>query len=479
MPDPVSPTPIAAYSGEVPNPSNPATYGVHGRNLWAWEIETLLPGANLLADQAYTNAQAALEAAAAAYINANFKGAWSGLTGALNKPAMVTHSGQRWVLLNNLANVTTSTPGVSADWELFQLPAASGVGFNPAGTSRTETNVQTALAGVANDATAALVDFENPVRNGDFLVAQAGTSFPGITTTPGTHTLDGWLVGHSSAGVVSAYRTVAGVGINKYANWHDVQVTTVDASIGSTDYCIVYQPIEGYDMAIHDGNTFTVSFRVRSSVTGIHTCYLRGAGIAAYYLHEFNILAANVPQFVSFTVVGGLPAAGVLDTTTGIGIELGFVLAAGSSLQGTVGSWQVGSRIASPSQVNCLGTINGVFGVTSVQINPGTTAKNFKRPTYEASLARCQRYYEVLSVQVGEDTAASTRGNGHSWKVEKRVTPNITVANGAGPNSTATVTFSLPGANSKTGVYQSSGTNIGTVGAYGNKLVIGDARLSF
>jgi len=48
--------------------------------------------------------------------SANFMGAWSSLTGALNKPASVSHVGRVWLLLNNLANVTTSEPGVTADW---------------------------------------------------------------------------------------------------------------------------------------------------------------------------------------------------------------------------------------------------------------------------------------------------------------------------------------------------------------------------
>lgn len=49
---------------------------------------------------------------------ANYKGDWSSLTGALNKPATVTHAGGFWALKNNLANVTTSTPSIgNADWE--------------------------------------------------------------------------------------------------------------------------------------------------------------------------------------------------------------------------------------------------------------------------------------------------------------------------------------------------------------------------
>lgn len=53
----------------------------------------------------------------AAQAAADYKGLWSSLTGALNKPATVTHNGAFWALNNNLANVTTSTPSITnADW---------------------------------------------------------------------------------------------------------------------------------------------------------------------------------------------------------------------------------------------------------------------------------------------------------------------------------------------------------------------------
>lgn len=52
-----------------------------------------------------------------AQASADFKGAWSALSGALNRPATVSHNGSYWALLNNLANVTLSTPSVTnADW---------------------------------------------------------------------------------------------------------------------------------------------------------------------------------------------------------------------------------------------------------------------------------------------------------------------------------------------------------------------------
>lgn len=81
-------------------------------------------------NNAWNNARAAFEAADAASSSAasaadvqavvlgaaNFKGLWDDLSGPLSKPASVKHDGRFWLLLNNLPNVATSEPGVSADW---------------------------------------------------------------------------------------------------------------------------------------------------------------------------------------------------------------------------------------------------------------------------------------------------------------------------------------------------------------------------
>jgi hypothetical protein len=72
------------------------------------------------ADQATAAAADAATAAVAetaAVGAANFAGAWSGLTGALNIPASVSHSDEVWILTVNLADVTSSEPvSGNSDW---------------------------------------------------------------------------------------------------------------------------------------------------------------------------------------------------------------------------------------------------------------------------------------------------------------------------------------------------------------------------
>lgn len=56
------------------------------------------------------------DAAAIQLATANFVGNWSAQTGAAQLPRSVRHLGVFWALLNPLADITTSEPGITADW---------------------------------------------------------------------------------------------------------------------------------------------------------------------------------------------------------------------------------------------------------------------------------------------------------------------------------------------------------------------------
>lgn len=97
------------------------------------ELNTATTELNAAATVTYNNAVEAAasavtasDAAATAQSASSYKGAWSSLTGALNLPASVSHSGKTWRLENNLADVTLSEPGVSGDWTDITNASPSG-----------------------------------------------------------------------------------------------------------------------------------------------------------------------------------------------------------------------------------------------------------------------------------------------------------------------------------------------------------------
>ena len=80
---------------------------------WATKTGSTVDGTGYSAKY---HAEAAEIAAASAQSVSSFAGVWSTLTGALNKPATVFHAGKFWALTENIANVATEEPGVSAKW---------------------------------------------------------------------------------------------------------------------------------------------------------------------------------------------------------------------------------------------------------------------------------------------------------------------------------------------------------------------------
>lgn len=108
MTTPITPVPDAALP--LPDPADLATWAARMAEMHRWMRQDLRSGMNSLAAGTYDNAMTAVAAA-------NFKGSWSSLTGLLVVPASVAHAGKVWLLLNDLADVTTSVPGTSADWQ--------------------------------------------------------------------------------------------------------------------------------------------------------------------------------------------------------------------------------------------------------------------------------------------------------------------------------------------------------------------------
>lgn len=139
----ITPLPTPPQPGDTPAEFNTNAFA------WVDAIDTFTTEANALATAVDADATAAAasavsaagsatdaeNASTAALAAANFKGNWSDLTGALNKPASVYHDNVVWMLLNNLANVTTSEPGVSADWTAISAQGGADIQtFTSSGT---------------------------------------------------------------------------------------------------------------------------------------------------------------------------------------------------------------------------------------------------------------------------------------------------------------------------------------------------------
>lgn len=254
-----------------------------------------------------------------------------------------------------------------------------------------------------------LAGMRNKIINGDMNIAQRGTSFAGIASA--AYSVDRFQFSNSTAAVLTATQQADAPSNNEFQNSLRFAVTTADASIAATDQCFVQQQIEGYNVRDLIGKTFTLSFWVRSSKTGIHCVSFGNSGNDRGYVAEYTVSAANTWEQKSIPVSGGLITAGTWNWTNGTGVTVRWALAAGSNYQTTAGSWNTGSNLfATANQVNCLDTIGNIFAITGVQLEVGSVATPFEHRPYGAELALCQRYGRRIAYGAGSSAEVVATG---------------------------------------------------------------------
>lgn len=238
-----------------------------------------------------------------------------------------------------------------------------------------------------------LQGFRNRIINGDMRIDQRNAG--AAVTANNAFPVDRFFVPFSTDGAFSAQQdssTPAG-----FVNSLKFTTTTADATIGATQYAMLRQVIEGFNVAdlgwgTANAKTVTLSFWVRSSLTGTFGGSLQNNAEDRSYPFSYTISSANTWEQKTITVVGD--TTGTWLTTNGRGIRLAWGLGVGSTYSGTAGAWSATPSLYSVTgAVNVMGTLNATWYITGVQLEVGSVATPFERRPYGTELALCQRYY--------------------------------------------------------------------------------------
>jgi hypothetical protein len=305
--------------------------------------------------------------------------------------------------------------------------------------------------GSSQTAAASPYVLKNRIINGDMRIDQrnAGAS---STPTASIYVVDRWnsiLTQASKLTIGQNLNSVtAPVGFSNYAGFQ----STSAYSITSGDYFIMRQSIEGYNFAdlgfgTSDAKTVTLSFWVRSSLTGTFGGAFCNYAFTRSYPFTYTISSANTWEQKTITIAGDTSGTWVGSTNAGAA-SLSFGLGVGATNSGTAGSWQSASFTSATGATSVVGTSGATFYITGVQLEIGTSATPFERRLYNQELANCQRYYEksypasspvptntVLGpiISLGTQTYAGGTGANQMlagtvyFKVTKRATPTITI----------------------------------------------------
>jgi hypothetical protein len=243
----------------------------------------------------------------------------------------------------------------------------------------------------------------------------AGASI--TSATNGSFSVDRWGVQNNSGASRFTLQQNAGSVTPPAGFINYLGLTSTSAySVASGDACGIFQNIEGLnvtDLAWGTANakTVTLSFWVRSSLTGTFGGALQNSGGSRTYPFSYTISAANTWEQKSITVAGD--TTGTWLTTNGIGIALIIGIGVGSSLSGTAGAWSGSNFFSATGATSVVGTSGATFYITGVQLEVGSTATSFDYRSIGTELALCQRYFE-RSYDIGTATATVTTA-GANW----------------------------------------------------------------
>ena len=278
--------------------------------------------------------------------------------------------------------------------------------------------------------------YKNRVINGACVIDQRNNGSV-ITLTANTqgYPVDRMRLVNQTDGTLTAQRSTTAP--DGFINSTLITVTATDTSIGTTQYAQYEQRIEGFNVAdlgwgTAAAQTVTISFQVRSSLTGTYCLALYNSTGARCYVATYTINAANTWETKTITVAGD--TSGTWQTGNTTGIDLIFTLTAGSSYQQTAGVWGTTAfAISTSAQTNFLGTNGATFYVTGVQLERGSNATSFEFRDYGRELIMCQRYYYRKTKEGGNAsfgmgyiyTTSSWRGT-VALPVTMRTTPTFT-----------------------------------------------------
>jgi|TARA_Y100000289_G_scaffold12904_1_gene12031 hypothetical protein len=291
----------------------------------------------------------------------------------------------------------------------------------------------------------------NLVKNGAMIVAQRAASATGLGAANGYFTVDRMrmAIGDASAGRFTMAQTAV-TDLSGFSKSVKISCTTADTSIAAGERLVLNYRFEGQDLQSLKSSSsslkaFTVSFYARANAA-FNLCSEIIFGADTSKNSQANQINALTTDWQRFTM--SIPAATntQIDDVTTHDTDLMFWMHAGS----TYTSGSTSTTLRPNVNANRAAGVSSIFAstsnfveITGIQLEVGDEATPFEHEDYGTTLAKCQRYYEVLPQHSGSFTViAAYRASSDyraQWifKTEKRATPTM----GGSFSATLTATY--------------------------------------
>jgi len=216
---------------------------------------------------------------------------------------------------------------------------------------------------------------------------------------------------------VSSLHTASG---QTFSNVMSIDCTTA-ATLGSTDLLGVLQLIEGANSVPLAGRSCTLSFYVKTNVTGqYYVTFKIGSGRS--YIAPYTVSSANTWEKKTITLtmdtLANLNTSGSITTSAGFQVYFGLRLGTSGQMSNTLNAWHAGNYYGKSDQVTWGTNTADTFYMSGVQLEIGDTATDFEHRPIGEELALCSRYYHTSfsgETTIGGSHPANYSGKVFSW----------------------------------------------------------------
>jgi hypothetical protein len=237
----------------------------------------------------------------------------------------------------------------------------------------------------------------NLIINGAMTVDQRNSG-SAVAAPHNTYTLDRLNV-YQSGDAAYSVQQVSDVVPDGFANSAKIACTTADTNgFGANDYYMLthnfeYNQTRSLEFGTSSAKQVTLSFYVRSNLTGTFSGALESGDGGRHYVFEYTINSANTFERKSITIPGDTSGTWT-GTFNARGMKIRLALALGANYDGTAGTWGTDESYGSTNQTNFFSSTSNVFYITGLQLEIGDTATPFEHEDFGTTLRKCQRYYE-------------------------------------------------------------------------------------
>lgn len=248
---------------------------------------------------------------------------------------------------------------------------------------------------------------KNILINGSFEIWQRSATFAIPNTGAVTYTADRWygvcsLSANAASNITRFERSANASAVPTVLQCGQllnssliVSVSAIATTIAAGQFAYVGQRVEGYDFRQLAQRNINLSFWVNTRQSGIYCVALRNAAAGQSFVQNYTVSA--IATWTRFSIpIPKSPAAGTWDYSSGIGLQVIFTLAGGSTFQGGAGNWTAANLLATASQVNFFQSAGNTFAIAGIQLEPGSFATPLEVRPYALEKQLCKRYYQNL-----------------------------------------------------------------------------------